>query len=301
MNWDNKSVLVTGAAGFIGSALSKRLVSMGATVVCVDDLSFGKADKMPAMTEKTIVDVSTHAFFKTFKEREIDYIFHFGAPCTIRMFNDNPKSAVQNTVFGFENVLRVAESTGARLVYPSSGNVYGEAKTNSESIRPQPTNLYAVSKLICELMANRSPEVRSVGLRIFAGYGPGEEHKGEYGSVVSIFLDAMLKGKSPIIWGDGSQTRDFIYIDDVVDGIVAAAKEKMFFRVINVGTGKSTSFNSLVGAINDALQTNIKPKYVDRPKSYVKETKADVDIMRKHLRIKPRPLFRGLSEYIEKA
>lgn len=295
MNWGGKEVLITGAAGFIGSNLSKKLKIRGAQLTCVDDLSFGKEENF--MTDKKIImDVSTIEFLKNFQNKSFDYIFHFGAPCTVRQFQDNPTLSVKKTLVGFENVLRLAEHGEAKLIYPSSGNVYGKAN-NIEHSTPQPNNLYAICKFTTEKMAIRS-SIKNIGLRIFAGYGPGESHKGSYASVVTIFLKKMLKGESPVIWGDGNQTRDFVYIKDITDSIIKAAESPFVFPVINIGTGKSISFNKLIDIINNTLQTEIKPKYIKKPKNYVQETKADISLMKKHLGIKPRNLIGGIEEYL---
>lgn len=297
-SWVGKRVLITGIAGFIGSALGNNLIGRGAVVDGVDDLSFGDKSKIPeSLNEMSFLDVSDRKFYDKFKGRYYDYIFHFGAPCTVRMFQTDPLKSTKATLEGFSNVLLIAEGCGARMVYPSSGNVYGDATPNAEHITPLPTNLYGLSKYICERMARHS-NAYTAGLRIFAGYGPGEEHKGEYASVVTLFLNMIKEGKRPTIYGDGTQTRDFVYIDDIVDGILAAATHRPMFPIINIGTGTSTTFNELVEILNKYLNKDLKPIYVPKPKSYVQETKAQTGTMKRCLGIKPRPLKRGLMHYL---
>ena len=288
--------LVTGADGFIGSALVRRLESTGFEVT--------KVDKNPRRYDTLRVDVAADNFLgKIGGLKSFDYIYHFGAPCSIIEFNKNPVYCVRNTLRGFHNVLDLAILNDAKLIYPSSGNVYGTIRPPlTESKEPKPTNLYAVCKLQCEEMALDSV-ANSVGLRIFAGYGPGEERKGELGSVIYQFLKEMILGKPPTIWGDGTQTRDFIYIEDIIDGIISATRG-FVPSIVNLGSGESFSFNKVVGVINDCLKTmygmtDTQPIYIEKPKSYVEDTLADITLMKKTLNITPRPLEVGIFNFID--
>lgn len=258
-----KRCLVTGANGFIGRPLVEHLLTSRNTVhrfdIAVDS-----------------IDVGSSRFIRLLEEHEYDFIFHFGASCSVIQFNENLNASIRNTIEGMWNVLVLANRTGAKLIYPSSGNVYGSFYGNfqSEWVTPMPNNPYALCKVACEYMASLAGAVDCVGLRIFAGYGPGEERKGRLASVVSLFIQDMLKGKSPVVWGDGSQTRDFIYIDDVIHGIIAAAESEKR-GVMNLGTGVATSFNELIAVINEVLGKHIAPTYVEKTASYVENTKAD--------------------------
>jgi UDP-glucose 4-epimerase len=127
---------------------------------------------------------------------------------------------------------------------------------------------YAKCKAILDDIASCFPQ-SALGVRIFAGYGPGEGHKGEYASIIYKFCQAMKQGEPPIVFGDGTQTRDFIYIDDVISGIIESRNKE---RIVELGTGYNSSFNDVIHIINDLLQTNIKPVYIDKPSSYVQET-----------------------------
>jgi len=211
-----------------------------------------------------------------------------------------PVKSMRRSLHGFHNILNIARSNKAKLIYPSSGNIYGKVTSpQSEDLVPNPQNLYAISKLIWEDMSRLTTDITSIGLRIFAGYGIGEEHKEELASVVTVFLNEIMNGKSPIIWGDGNQTRDFIYIDDIIDGIIEAVNVDTS-TVVNLGTGVSTSFNELISIINNYLDTNVKPIYIDKPKSYVEKTRADTTYMKKLLKINPIDLKQGLKKYINR-
>lgn len=186
------------------------------------------------------------------------------------------------TVCGFTNALEWATDENIRkLVYPSSGSVYGNTSLpQSEGMIPNPTNLYGVGKLACEMIVRTYQDrVPNVGLRIFAGYGPGEGHKGEFASVFSLFVASILQGKSPVIYGDGTQTRDFVYIDDVVKAMVAAIKENVENEIVNVGSGKSYSFNEVAAHVSNILGRDVKPTYVDKPQRYLENTLADTSKM----------------------
>jgi UDP-glucose 4-epimerase len=176
---------------------------------------------------------------------DIEYIFHFAAPSSITLFNRTPEKCYGETVFGMYYALEYAKKNKIKkLIYPSSGSNYaGNPMPHKEDIYIKPRNLYAAGKVACEGLANSySDYVKSIGLRIFASFGPGEEWKGEFASAVYLFIRDVMNDKSPVIFGDGKQTRDFIYIEDVADGIIVAA-ETDYIGIVNIGTGRQTSFN----------------------------------------------------------
>lgn len=288
------NILITGSDGFIGSHLVKRfsdaLIFKTVKLVCVD--------KSPKHEDTLRMNIASKRFLKYFRSTEFDFIFHFGSPCSILQFKKNPGYCVDNTITGFRNILKLAEKSEAKLIYPSSGNVYGSSdKPFCETDKTTPVNLYGICKAWCESMA-QSPKVNSVGLRIFCGYGTGEEMKGNLASVLYQFLIRMMKGKSPIIWGDGSQTRDFIFIEDMVNGILASAVLKGI-PFVNIASGVSTSYNDLVKLINEILETDLIPTYVDKPDNYVVKTSANIDLMKFILGVKPRSLDVGIEQFIE--
>jgi len=284
--------LVTGSDGFIGSHLVKRLDELGLDLVCVD--------KAPKTDRSLKMDVASKEFLNYFRDQKFDYVFHLGSPCSILQFNENPRYCIVNTMMGFENALKLAEKTNAKLVYPSSGNVYGSQKLLCREIdAPFPVNMYGYSKLICESIAQYS-SVDTLGLRIFCGYGCGEEMKRCLGSVVYLFLKNMMNGKNPVIWGDGYQMRDFIYIDDIIEGIIGAINITGI-KVLNLASGTSVTYNELVKVINRVLGTEIQPMYVEKPLGYVDKTFADISLMRSTLKLSLTSLEGGIklfSEYL---
>ncbi len=302
MKWNNRKVLITGAAGFIGYNLLKRFVHLNAKVVALDNFSTGKPKETLSKMPVDIInaDVSYRKTFETLPQ-DIDYIFHFGAPSSIILFNKDPVFALSSTICGLTNAFEFAKTVGAqKVVYPSSGSVYGTAPApQSEHGLAKPTNLYGITKLTCEKIAMWNfDQVPSVGLRIFAGFGPGEEHKGDYASVVTIFLNCMLKNERPVIFGDGTQNRDFVYIDDVVDSIVSSAEKSISNTIVNVGTGRNLKFNDVVNIINDLLGKKIEPVFVPKPEKYFDYTLAETSFMQKQLGIVARSPEEGIKEYL---
>ena len=218
--------------------------------------------------------------FKTvypYPHKDSKYIFYFGSPSSQEIFKDSLDYSINETITGFLNVVRFCRENKIKLIYPSSSTVYENksAYSHCKSALEQIHQAYGGDIL---------------GLRIFAGYGVGEDYKGEYSSVVYKWCKQMKKGERPVIWGDGTQSRDFVYIDDIVDAIL---KNKDKNGIIDIGTGTNTSFNEIVEFINYKLETNIKPKYVKSPRGYLKETVCS-NPLKKHI-----PIGYGITKICE--
>lgn len=187
-----------------------------------------------------------------------DGIYCFGSPSSNILFEEDVSLCMRETIDGFISMLDRCKRTGEYLVYPSSATVINKNTS------------YARCKAILEEL-HLTYGIPALGLRIAAGYGPGEAHKGNYASVVYQWCQQMKKGERPVIFGDGTQTRDFIYIDDIVDNIEILAN-KHATGIVDIGTGINTSFNEVVAIINKILGTKIKPVYVPKPNQYVEST-----------------------------
>jgi nucleoside-diphosphate-sugar epimerase len=276
--------LVIGGNGFIGSNLTKFLLKKGHKVTVVDTAPSSYGIEYIDRVDYAQLDASGNDFVNRFKYTKFNGIFNFGFACSVIQYKENPFDSMNKTIIGHMNCLKLSKLTETKYVYASSGNVYGRAFPNNELTKPEPNNLYGLTKHILEKLCESEDickmpyDKRPVGLRIFAGYGPGEEKKGRLASVVTLFLNDLLSKKTPVIWGNGLQTRDFVYIDDIVEAAYNSCHRSMN-GVVNVGTGISTTFNELVTTIGDELNVNVLCEYVDKPNDYVEATKADTNRM----------------------
>jgi UDP-glucose 4-epimerase len=214
--------------------------------------------------------------------KDVDYVFHEGAVSSSPMFEPDPRSGVDVNVMGGLNLLQASAEAGVdRLVYASTSSLYGDQPVpwREDMAIPFAPNAYAASKLAFEYLAkiySKREQVETVGLRYFSIYGPGEESKGQYANMLSQFLWAIRKGEQPIVYGDGSQTRDFTYVDDVVRANLCALETKSVGEVFNVGTGRETAIIGLVQMLEDATGRSVEPRYVPNPiRNYVYRTMAD--------------------------
>lgn len=297
-----KNILVTGATGFIGSNLIKALVDHN-DITGVDSFEYSSRDNTKDI-QKLITfieaDISKWDNFGKFP-KNIDYVFHFGAPSSIVLYNEKLRECYNETVNGALNVFEFAKANGVKkVIQPSSGSLYaGNDFPHNEMVYPVPRNSYAAAKLACEGIASfYSNLVDSVSLRIFAGYGYREEKKGTFASVVCMFMKDIMNGKSPLVIGDGKQERDFVFINDVVAAAVKAS-EIDYKGIVNVGTGVSTSFNSLIDIINEVTGNNLKPIYIPKENSYVEKLRADTTLMQKTFGFKPTSLREGATKFYE--
>lgn len=301
-NYKNKNCVVTGGSGFIGQHLVKKLLDQGAEVLVIDNFSYGaREDDVDLRAEILKGDVRDRSLFQKLPQKNWDYFFHFGAPSSVNAFKDNSKECTDITVGGFINALDFCKAHNTRLVYPSSGKVYmGLRPPHKEDLELNYGEMddYAKAKAEIEgIHKENADRVSAVGLRILAGYGPGEEHKGASASVPYLFSKAMLKGKRPTIFGDGTQSRDFVYIEDVTEAILTLG-EKSEDLIVNVSSGKKHSFNEVVEAINKILGTDVKPQYVEKPKFYAEETVGDITILKKYY-VPKYSLEEGLKRLLE--
>lgn len=230
-----------------------------------------------------------------------DCIFHLGMYSSSPMYKENP-SLVGEVIHGTISVLEYAKSHNARVVFASSSSVYnGVSPPHKEHVPLKVTDYYTESKIESERLAelyNNLYGVNVAAMRFFSIYGKHEESKGKYANLVSQFLWAMQKGEQPVIYGDGTQRRDFTFVEDVVDALILAAARVNGYQVFNVGTGKNASLNELVSILNEKLGTEIEPKYIPMPfKNYVHETLADTTKAKKILGFKAKVT---LEEGIEK-
>ena len=301
--------LVTGAAGFIGSRLCRRLVDEGNDVVGLDDLSEGRLDNLSDAPEVAFVEADLRDGESV--ERAADgceVIFHQAAKRSVPRSIVEPLLTTDVNVRGTVNVLEAARKANARLVYASSSSVYGDQGTLPlhERMVPAPKSPYAASKLADEAFAiayHRSLQVPSIGLRYFNVYGPRQDPKSEYAAVVPRFITACLTGARPVIHGDGEQSRDFAFVDDVVEANVLAARapDAALGRAFNVGGGgQPTSVNRLLAIV--AKLTGATPDPIREParEGDMRATQADVTQVRAALGVEPSvDIQEGLRRTVE--
>ncbi|MFQ6088690.1 MAG: NAD-dependent epimerase/dehydratase family protein [Candidatus Methanofastidiosia archaeon] len=290
-------VLVTGGAGFIGSNLVETLVDKNYEVRVLDNFSLGTKRNLKKVEREVEIIVGDITDIKTVNKvlRDMDYVFHQAAASSAPMYEPDPRDAVRATLNGFINVLKAAKENGVkRVIYASSSSLYGNSPIpHTEDMKIEPISFYVTSKLAVEYFAkiySRYFGLETVGLRYFSVYGPHEKAKGKYANVLSQFLWKMRGGKRPVIYGDGTQTRDFTYVEDVVQANLLAMKRKNINgEIFNVGRGERRSFNEIVEILNEALGTSIEPVYVPNPlNSYVKHTLADISKIRTILGYEPK-------------
>ncbi|MDM7934358.1 MAG: NAD-dependent epimerase/dehydratase family protein [Methanothrix sp.] len=271
------STLVTGGAGFIGSNLVEELLAQGEEVVVLDNMHTGSTSNLEGLDgDLRVIEASCNEIPQL--DLHPERIYHLGIPSSSPMYKRDPM-LVGEAINGFLSVLELARSCGARVVYASSSSLYsGLEPPHSEDMEIQVTDYYTEARLAMERLAElyaRLFDVKSAGLRFFSVYGPRERAKKQYANMVTQFLWDIQAGRQPIIYGDGSQTRDFIYVRDVVAALLRAMRSG-WQGILNVGTGRAHSFNEAIEVLGSSLGVPVQPKYVDNPiRNYVSHTLAD--------------------------
>lgn len=281
-----KRIVITGGAGFIGSHLAEEMVRQGYQVVIFDNLSTGRIENVELCMKKGNVefiqgDVTNLSLLrKVFQATS--YVFHLAALASVPQSIENPKASHEVNVTGTLNVLIAAKERGVnRLVYASSSSVYGDTSTipQREDILPNPQSPYAVTKLAGEHYCRVFQQVYrlpTICLRYFNVYGPRQSLNSQYSAVIPSFIKSASEGVSPIIFGDGEQTRDFIFVKDVVEANILAAESRCTGNV-NVGTQKRVSIKRLAQLIINLTCSAVKPIYGEAKPGEVRHSLADID------------------------
>jgi len=301
-----RSCLVTGGAGFIGSHLAEELVRRGCDVRILDNFSTGKGENLASfrasieLVEGDIRDLRTCRA----AVRGVDYVFHEAALASVPLSVEDPFQTNDINVGGTLNMLWAAKEGGVkRLVFASSTSIYGDNPDlpKREEMSGVPLSPYALSKWVGEKYCQSFSQVYgipTVGLRYFNVYGPRQDPKSQYAAAIPIFITRMLAGARPVIYGDGEQTRDFVYVRDVVAAnILAAETEGVSGRVFNIASGESYSVNALVRMINEVAGTSVEPEYAPERLGDIRHSSADIRRAGEELRFRPIYDFRkGLDE-----
>jgi UDP-glucose 4-epimerase len=279
--------LVTGGAGFIGSHIVEELLRRGEKVRIIDNLSTGKIDNIKDfLSEVEFIEGDLRDINKVREAvKGIDYVLHQAAIPSVPRSIADPISSNSSNVDGTLNLLFAAkEAKVKRVVIASSSSVYGDSEIlpKTEEFTPNPISPYAVTKLVKELYARVFYQIyglETVSLRYFNVFGPRQDPTSQYAAVIPRFITKMLKGESPVIFGDGEQSRDFTYVKNVVEANILASISDKVGRgeVINIACGESITLNQLVNRINEILGTNIKPIYTEPRSGDVRHSLASIN------------------------
>lgn len=304
-----RTFLVTGGAGFIGSHLVEALVRRGDRVRVLDNLSTGFRSNLAPfgdaveLVEADLVDADAVARAVA----GVDCVFHEAALASVPLSVDHPLRTHAACATGTVTLLDAARRAGVRrVVYASSSALYGDrpGSPKRETDLPAPISPYGAAKLAAEYYCgafSATFAIETVALRYFNVFGPRQDPKNPYAAVIPIFLTAILSGKAPVIFGDGTQSRDFTYVADVAQAnLLAADAPDAANRVMNVATGRSITLLELLAGLNEVLGTRIEPAFAPPRPGDIHESTADIALARKLLGYAPGvSLIEGLRRSID--
>lgn len=286
--------LVTGGAGFLGAALANKLAKDGHSVVVLDDLSNGRRETLHPDIEFTQGDIDNIPLLWSLLH-SVDCVYHLAARVSVAQSILHPREYNRVNVGGTVSLMEAMRDTGVqRVVFTSSGAIYGRQTTIpvAESATPHPDSPYAVSKWSAEQYIHTIGElwgIESVALRIFNAYGPNQSLPLSHAPVVPRFLQQAVTGGSVVLFGDGHQTRDFVYVDDAVDALLAAATaENINRQIINIGSGQETSLSDLVEHISHVTGRKINTIHNPAKPGGVQRLVADIACAQAQLGYQPK-------------
>ena len=304
-----KRFLVTGGAGFIGSNICRKLISQGCFVRVIDNLLTGKKANLHDIIEKIDFIEADMGNEQAANDamKDIDVVLHEGALPSVPKSVDNPAATHKHCADATLTLLIAARDAGIkRFVYAASSSAYGDTPTlpKVESMPTSPLSPYAVAKLMGEYYCSvfyRVYGLETIALRYFNVFGPYQDPKSQYAAAIPAFVTAILKNQQPTIYGDGEQSRDFTYIDNVVEAnLLAARAKKTAGQVVNIACGQVVTVNQIIGMVNKKLGKNIVPNYVPSRVGDVKHSHADITLAGKTIGFKPVMQFKdGLDLAID--
>jgi UDP-glucose 4-epimerase len=288
--------VVTGGAGFIGSNTVDELVRRGESVVVLDDLSAGKEDNLAEVRNKISFIKGSINDLEAVRRamHEADYVLHLAARTSVPRSVKDPLETNKVNIEGTLNVLVAARDAKVkRVVLAASSSAYGETSTlpKVETMQPEPISPYGVTKYVCEIYAQMFGKVyglQNVSLRYFNVFGPRQDPSSPYSGVLSKFCTAFLEKTEPVVFGDGEQTRDFTYIENVVQAnLLACEAPSASGRVINVGTGARISLNQTLELLREISGNNLQAKYEPAREGDIRDSQADVTLGHELLKYEP--------------
>ena len=298
-------VVITGGAGFIASHIAEAYLSEGHEVLIIDNFFTGKPENIPREANFEEMDIRSKKLKKILKEFKPEVINHHAAQINLRFSLEHPLEDADINIMGLLNLIEAfREAGGKKIIFASSGGaIYGETEDipTPETHLPKPTSPYGTAKLAGEMYLYNNyyvHEIPYIALRYSNVYGPRQDPSGEAG-VVAIFISKILDGKEPVIFGDGEQTRDFVFVKDIAEANLRAL-ESDYVGEINIGTGKETSVNQLFEVIASLLNYNQKPRYDAPIPGELRRSALDNSLAKKILRWEPRTMLReGIGETIQ--
>jgi nucleoside-diphosphate-sugar epimerase len=301
--------VVTGGGGFIGSHIVENLVRQRNTVKVIDNFSTGKRENVGAFKNDVEIIEADLAETKNLAQflKGADYVIHQAAiPSVPKSILDPFKSHGAN-VNGTLNLLLACRDVGVkRVVYASSSSLYGDSPTlpKHESMMPNPLSPYGAQKLFAEMYCQvftKAYGIETVSLRYFNVFGPRQDSTSQYSGVLALFIPAVLQGRRPTIYGDGLQSRDFTYVQNVVEANLLACKVPgVGGQVFNVACGDRITVNSMLHQINKIVGVDISPVYAEPRSGDIKHSQADITRAREHLGFEPKVSFEeGLRATVE--
>lgn len=291
-----KTAVITGGAGFLGSHLAEHLVDGGWRVRILDDLSTGRKGNLSAVIDR--VDFKRGDILDAKALNKImagaDVVFHLAAKVSVTESFKEPESYARVNVVGLIEVLKAARRRGVRrLIFPSSASVYGDDPSlpKKESSGLFPASPYAVTKVLGEALCRvyyEDHDLETVALRFFNIYGPRQDPRSPYASVIPKFIDAFSRGERPVIFGDGNQTRDFVHVDDAVKAMILAARRKGApGEVFNIASGAGTPIIDLLESVRMAGGWSRKPRFAPARPGEIKHSRASIAKARRVLGFRP--------------
>jgi nucleoside-diphosphate-sugar epimerase len=301
--------LITGGAGFIGSHLAFRLSEEGHEVRVLDNFSTGARSNLVGLGETfDLVEGDIQSYERAHNAVQgCEVVFHQAALPSVPRSIQDPLTSHSVNVIGTLNLLLASRDSGVRrVVFASSSSIYGADRTlpKQEDRAPKPIAPYAVSKLAGEGFCRSFSEVyglETVALRYFNVFGPGQDPLSQYAAVIPRFITALLDGEAPVVYGDGEQSRDFTYIDNVIEANVLAAEASgVSGRTFNIACGERISLNHLLGKLREIIGTTVEAEYLESRPGDVRHSLADISQAEEHLGYEPAIDFdEGLRRTVE--
>jgi UDP-glucose 4-epimerase len=306
-----KRMVVTGGAGFIGSSLVRALLGRGERVHVIDNLSNGKLDNL----EEVANQITVHEYDVADYDRiapviaGADRVFHLAAVASVPKSIQEPVTSHKTNIDGTFNVLRAAvEGKVGRVVFAASSAAYGDSleMPKNETMLPRPKSPYATQKVLGEYYMNNFAEcfgLETVSLRFFNVFGPRQDPTSPYSGVLSIFMSGLLERRSPIIFGDGGQSRDFIYVDDIVNFLLSASEapsKAISGKVYNAGTGTRYTLNQVWNMLQQIEGVELAAKYGPERAGDIRDSQAEISAAVKDLGYRPQfSLEEGLRRTLD--